>query len=337
MSRPWTEAEVRLLGTKPDYEIGRLVGRPGKAVWAKRQALGIAAPPPLVRRWTEEEDQVVLSKPPSEAAKLLNRTEEAVNIRRNKLRRKLSPEQTVRLLSPEEAKLRIEVPRYDSKEQEEKMRFVGGPYAPPLVPIGSWLKCELRGMVQVGGYSNGLIPWPVAVNHPRQMILCEDLVKALKTESRVAVCFHFGISPQMVSEYRRRLGIERFTAGSIRLFWRNVKLAASDEARAKMSRQREGRQDLMTPVDRERLREIQRRPKSETWKAKMVERWQRRFTLLGKPDEWTEEELKLIGTRPDREVAKLLNRSVLAVKAKKFQLQKAPQEKSSSPGSTQMP
>jgi hypothetical protein len=62
------------------------------------------------------------------------------------------------------------------------------------------------------------------------MILCGDLVTALKTESRLAVCFHFGIFPQMVSEYRRRLGIERLTAGSMRLFWRNVKLAASDEA-----------------------------------------------------------------------------------------------------------
>jgi hypothetical protein len=155
------------------------------------------------------------------------------------------------------------------------------------------------------------------------MILCGDLVTALKTESRLAVCFHFGIFPQMVSEYRRRLGIERLTAGSMRLFWRNVKLAASDEARAKMSRQREGRQDLMTPEDRERLRAIQRRPKSEAWKARMAERWQKRFALLGKPGEWTEEELKLIGTRPDREVAKMLNRSVLAVKAKKFQMQKA--------------
>jgi hypothetical protein len=54
----------------------------------------------------------------------------------------------------------------------------------------------------------------------------------------------------------------------------------------------------------------------------MVERWQRRSAIIGKPNEWTEEELKLIGTRPDREVAKSLNRSMLAVKAKKFQLQK---------------
>jgi hypothetical protein len=323
MSRPWTEAEVALLGTKPDYEIGRLIERPGKAVWAKRQALGIAAPATLVRRWTEAEDQIVLSKTLSEAARLLNRTEEAVKIRRSKLLRKLSPEQSVKLLSPDEVKLRIEVPRYDSKDVEERVRFVGGPYAAPLVPIGGWLNCESRGMVQVGGYSNALIPWPVAVKHPKQMILCGDLVKALKTESRLAVAFHFAISPQMVSEYRRQLGIERFTAGSIRLFWRNVKLAGSDEARAKMSQQREGRHDLMTPEDRKRLREIQKRPKSDAFKAKVAERWQRRYALLGKPEEWTEEELKLIGTRPDREVAKLVNRSVMAVKAKKFQLQKA--------------
>src|ERR1041385_5044793 len=55
--RPWTEEEIRLPGTHPDYEVGRMIGRPGKAVWAKRQALGIAAPPILVRHWTEAEDQ----------------------------------------------------------------------------------------------------------------------------------------------------------------------------------------------------------------------------------------------------------------------------------------
>ena len=36
MSRPWTDAEIQLAGTKPEAEVGRLIGRPGKAVWAKR-------------------------------------------------------------------------------------------------------------------------------------------------------------------------------------------------------------------------------------------------------------------------------------------------------------
>ena len=85
MGRPWTKAEIRLLGRKPDWEVGRLIGRPGRAVWAKRQALGIQAPPPLHPRWTKAEDEVVLSMPVSEAAKAVNRTRMAVRIRRRKL------------------------------------------------------------------------------------------------------------------------------------------------------------------------------------------------------------------------------------------------------------
>ncbi len=43
MGRSWIKAEIHLLGTKPDTEVGRLLGPPGKAGWAKRQAPGIAA------------------------------------------------------------------------------------------------------------------------------------------------------------------------------------------------------------------------------------------------------------------------------------------------------
>jgi hypothetical protein len=320
MSGPWTDAEIQLLGTKPDADVGRLIGRPGKAVWAKRRALGISDPPSLVRSWTEEEDKVVLSLPVPEAAKSINRTVVAVKIRRAKLLRRLGPEKPQRLLTLEEAKLQIEVPKYDSKEQEEKCRLVDGPYAPPLIAIGGWLKCELRGDLQVGGYTNALIPWPVAVGHAKQRIVCGDLVRALKTESLAAVSFHFGICHSLVSEYRQRLGIERFTPGSLRLFRRTIDLARTPEARAKLSRHHEGRGDTMTPEAREKLREIQRRPKPEKWKAKMGERWKRSFALSGRPAPWTEEELKMIGTRPDREVAKLLNRSLSSVKGKKFQL-----------------
>ena len=56
------------MGTKPDAEVGRLTGRPGKVVWAKRRALGIADAPSLVRSWTEDEDKVVVSCSPAEAA-----------------------------------------------------------------------------------------------------------------------------------------------------------------------------------------------------------------------------------------------------------------------------
>ncbi len=311
---------MRLLGTRPDADVGRLIGRPGKAVWAKRKALGIADPPSLVRHWTEDEDRVVLSQPTGEAARSLHRTVMAVRIRKRKLLRACKPEAAPKLLGLEEARLRIKVPRYDSKEQEELVRFIGGPYAPPLVAVGGWLRCALRGDLQVAGYTNALIPWPVAAGHRKQLIVCGNLVKALKTESRLAVAFHFGISPALVSEYRSRLNIERYTAGSQRLFWRNVNLARTPEARRKLSRKLEGRGDTMTPEAREELRRIQQQPKSKEWKERMSERWSRRFALLGPPQVWTVDELKLIGTKPDREVARLLNRSLSAVKAKKFQL-----------------
>jgi hypothetical protein len=106
----------------------------------------------------------------------------------------------------------------------------------------------------------------------------------------------------------------------MRLFRRTIDRARTPEARAKLSRRHEGRGDTMTPEAREKLREIQRRPKSEAWKQKMSERWRRKFALSGRPAPWTEDELNLIGTRPDREVARLLNRSLSSVKGKKFQL-----------------
>jgi hypothetical protein len=320
MSRPWTNEEVRLLGTQPDAEVGRLIGRPGKAVWAKRKALGIADPPSLVRHWTNDEDRLVLSQPAGDAARSLHRTVVAIRIRKRKLLRACKPGAAPRLLGLAEAGLRIEVPRYDSKEQEELVRFVGGPYAPPLVAVGGWLKCALRGDLQVAGYTNAPIPWPVAAGHHKQLIVCGDLVKALQTESRLAVAFHFGMSRQWVSGSRRRLGIERLNAGSERLFWRTVNLARTPEARRKLSRKLEGHGDTMTPEAREELRRIQQRPKTRAWKERMSEHWSRRFALLGPPQAWTEDELKLIGTKPDREVARLLNRSLSAVKAKKFQL-----------------
>jgi hypothetical protein len=323
MSRPWTDAELRLLGTQPDADVGRLIGRPYQAVWAKRKAAGVPGAPPLVRRWANEEDRVVLSQPVAEAARLLGRTLEAIRIRRAKLRRANRTEPPPRLLNLEEARLRIEVARYDSKAQEERVRFVGGPYAPPLVPVGGTLQCVLRGEQEVAGYTQALIPWPLAAGHARQFIICGDLVKALQTESRPAVAFHFGLSRGMVSEFRRRLGIERLTAGSHRLIWRNVNLARTPEAQRKRSQKIEGRGDTMTPEARERLRRIQQRPKSEEWKRRMSERQSRRPAMLGPRQPWSGEELALLGTRPDHEIAQLLNRSLSAVKAKKFQLRLA--------------
>ena len=49
----WTPREIKLLGTKPDPEIARQIGRTEDAVSLKRSKLGIEAP--LHPRWREEE------------------------------------------------------------------------------------------------------------------------------------------------------------------------------------------------------------------------------------------------------------------------------------------
>lgn len=322
MRREWTPEELQVLGTKPDADVGRIIGRPGKQVWAKRKALGIPAPPSLVRLWTKEEDQIVLTRSIAEAARILARTQVAVKIRRVKLHRRLNPDEGPKLLTLEEVMRRIEVSRYASKEQEETVRLVDGPYIPPILGIGAWLKCELRGDLQVGGYSNALIPWPVAMGHAKQLVICRDFLRALKTESREAVAFHFGISRGLISELRRKLGIERLTPGSFRLFRRTIELARTDEARAKISRANEGKGDKMSPEDREKLREIQRRPKPKAWRERMAMYWKRRAATSGMPEKWTEEEIRMIGTIPDRDLARALNRSLASIKGRKFQLMK---------------
>ena len=40
----WTPKEIKLLGTKPDAELARKIGRTVEAVSLKRQKLGIEAP-----------------------------------------------------------------------------------------------------------------------------------------------------------------------------------------------------------------------------------------------------------------------------------------------------
>lgn len=110
MRGPWTDAEIRLLGTKPDFEVGRLIGRPGKAVWAKRRSLGIAATP-LMRPWLPTEDEVIRSNSVAAAAKMLNRAEVAVRIRRRKLGLRQKPAPDPKLLSFEQAQRKIEVSR----------------------------------------------------------------------------------------------------------------------------------------------------------------------------------------------------------------------------------
>jgi hypothetical protein len=86
----WSPEEIALVGTLPDAEVARRIGRSRAAVSKKREALGRpaltktpAGARPLL--WTATEDEAVRTLPPREAARRTGRTVHAVHSRRRKL------------------------------------------------------------------------------------------------------------------------------------------------------------------------------------------------------------------------------------------------------------
>ncbi len=117
------------------------------------------------------------------------------------------------------------------------------------------------------------------------------------------------------------MSIPRHNPGSYRLFREVViEAARTPKARAKLSDAREGKPSTESARDHERLRRIQRRPKPKELRRRMSERLRRRFGLVGPYPRWTPEELAMIGTMPDREVARRIGRSLSAVRGKMFAL-----------------
>ncbi|HWV98498.1 MAG TPA: hypothetical protein VNZ64_02280 [Candidatus Acidoferrum sp.] len=327
--RPWTEQELALLGTRPDAEVAELTGRNFGSVWQKRRALGIAQPALRFRKWTPDEDSLVGTVSDAEIARQLGRTESAVKSRRAILEREQARRETKPVISdprPSPAALEalgvqpITVPRDPSLADDDRYRLIDGPYYPPRTARGRFLVCQLRGTVKVGGYTDAPIPWP-RIWRRRSLVICGDLLRALRTESVYAVSYHWGLSRAIVSRYRQQLSIPRYNPGSYRLF-REFVIEASRtlQARAKHSAAREGKPSTESARDRERLRRIQRRPKPKELRRRMSERMRRRFDLVGPYPRWTPEELAMIGTMRDREVARRINRSLSAVRAKKFAL-----------------
>ena len=94
--------------------------------------------------------------------------------------------------------------------------LIGGPYHPPACEPGSCLVCKRFGRQTVGGLTAAPIPWPYAarIGGTPPLILCGDLVRAIRTETAAAVAFHWGVNRSVVHDWRQILGIGRFTQGT---------------------------------------------------------------------------------------------------------------------------
>jgi len=170
----------------------------------------------------------------------------------------------------------------------ERFKLLYGPYVAPKCRVGDKLPCEYRGReVTVRGISDGLIQWPsLRRRGPHALILCGDLIRAVETESSIAVAHHWGVSHPLVWKWRRALGVPRMTAGSTRL---RIEYATetltpevraisresmhSPEVRAKLSASKVGRPAHANTIAG--LLEAAQRPKTEMWKRKQSERIRR--------------------------------------------------------------
>jgi hypothetical protein len=181
--------------------------------------------------------------------------------------------------------------------------LLGGPYRAPALRKGDRASCLYRdGDVVVTSWTAAPIPWPRCRRLGGKgggsgLLVTEELARAVRTESVVALMYWFGVSHNTVCLWRKAFGVGQWeTAGSKRLQLQNS-AAAADTTRGK-------RQPKELIRERLRTREERGIPLPSRWAE----------------DGWRREELALLGTLPDAEVAARIGRTVSAVRKKRFRL-----------------
>ena len=220
----------------------------------------------------------------------------------------------------------------------ERFKLLYGPYAAPQCSPGDKLACEYRGReVTVKGMTDAPIQWPCTRRNNRASpIVCGDLIRAVRTESEIAVAHHWGVGKPTVWKWRQALQVSRMTNGTRRLgieyaiekLTPEVRAKAKEamhkpEVRAKLSAVKKGRASHPNTIAA--CRELGRRPKSEEWKRGQSERSRKMWEnpeAYGLPSRrrWMDDELALIGTDSDRAVANALGLPVKLVKQKRESL-----------------
>ena len=190
----------------------------------------------------------------------------------------------------------------------DRFRLRFGPYRTPRVKRGHPVRCEVRGLVRVVCMTDAPIPWPVGRNGPGPgaLEMFGALARAVRREAGIAVAFHWGVTSQLVSAWRKALDVGRMTPGSHELFSKHGKeqehLGGPEAARAKAR-------------DPDRCRKIaeahrgkRRGPHSEETRRKMIEAQKARADWG-----WTDEEVELLRTLQPDEVNRRTGWSTEAV------------------------
>ena len=212
---------------------------------------------------------------------------------------------------------------------EDAVRFrLLGKYRTPRVRVGAVVPCEVRGDIQVVGFTGGPIPWPLGKTTRRLAIVVYGaLAVAIRRESAQAVAHWWGVDAQTVWAWRKALGVGATTEGTSKLRGAYAAEPWAAEARAKAQAKAAdaGRRAKIAAARRgkprprhviEAMAEARRGTHhSEETRRRMSAAHKERGTwppAAGRP--WTPEEDELVRTLSPKEAARRADRSVASVK-----------------------
>ena len=184
-----------------------------------------------------------------------------------------------------------------------KPELLAGPYHPPALGRGDRTTCLFRDAeVVITRWTDALISWPrcqrVGVRGGSGLLVTEELVRAIRTESSLAIQYWWGVNAETVWRWRKAFGVSQWgTEGSQQLHQQSSE-AGARKLRGKTRPAAAVRKQVKT------CRERGYKPGSRRWEKTGWKQW----------------ELDLLGTAPDAEVAAQIGRSVSAIRAMRWRL-----------------
>jgi hypothetical protein len=111
----------------------------------------------------------------------------------------------------------------------DRFQLLHGPYRAPRLRRGDRATCLYRdATVIITGWTECRIPWPrgrtVGATGHAGFLVDEELARAVRKESEVAVMYWWGVGQTAVWRWRQALGVDRVTEGGRRL----IRAAAQD-------------------------------------------------------------------------------------------------------------
>jgi hypothetical protein len=183
--------------------------------------------------------------------------------------------------------------------KQDRCRLLSGPYTPPAARVGDRATCLFRDCdVVITSWSDGRISWPrfrpLETNGGGTSLLVnEELARAIRHESALAVRYWWGVDGSTVWRWRKAFGVGRADSeGSRRL------IQAAADAGAKAIQRHE-----WTAAEREQRRQ---RSKALNLARSLKPGYHGRV--------WSAEELALLGSAPDEEIAARIGRTSGAVR-----------------------